>query len=343
MIKDIIQEGFVLKERGYYKHSIESFYRALALDDSSVELLYEIAECYYLMKNTERALGYIEQVLLKNPAHVMSLRLLKNVFLDKKAWAQAEKAAQNVYYVSKKEKDLVEIFKILIEKKEYQKIFDYNIEKESSETLYYKAYSNFELKNYSDAENIINKVLEHEINNRNLLLKLKILFKTARFDECSNLANKLDLSSANAEIFNFIGLIKQQECDFESAINYFKEAIKTALKKDEYYYNLGSTYFKLGDILQAKKYYNYAISIEPDNPNYHFALANFYYSQKQYKRALEELKYDFFEANLLKSIIFYDSGYYAIAKKELEKLKEEQPENELILCYLEKIKEDLKI
>ena len=60
MIREILREGFVLKEKGYYKRAIESFYKALELDSSSVELLLEIAECYYFLDDEERALSYIE-------------------------------------------------------------------------------------------------------------------------------------------------------------------------------------------------------------------------------------------------------------------------------------------
>ena len=63
MIKKIIQEAFVLKSNGYYKHSIEAFYKALELDGASNELFLEIADLYYLMGNEERALNYLEQIL----------------------------------------------------------------------------------------------------------------------------------------------------------------------------------------------------------------------------------------------------------------------------------------
>ena len=44
MIKELLQEGFILKTKGYYKHAIEAFYKALELDNSSPELLLEIAD-----------------------------------------------------------------------------------------------------------------------------------------------------------------------------------------------------------------------------------------------------------------------------------------------------------
>ena len=84
MIKTILQEGFVLKSKGYYKHAIEAFYKALELDSTSAELLLEIAELYYLMGDEERALSYIESILDKNPTHIETLVLLKNIFINKK-------------------------------------------------------------------------------------------------------------------------------------------------------------------------------------------------------------------------------------------------------------------
>ena len=99
MIKDLLQEGFILKSQGFYKHAIESFYKALEQDNNSTELLLEIAETYYLMKDEERALNYIEQVLEKEPTHVDGLRLLKNIFLDKQAYLEAEQTTKNIYCI----------------------------------------------------------------------------------------------------------------------------------------------------------------------------------------------------------------------------------------------------
>ena len=77
MIKKFIQEGYILKSKGFYKHAIETYYKALAIDNNSQELLLEIAECYFKLNEEERALNYIEQILNNNPAHIDSLKLLK--------------------------------------------------------------------------------------------------------------------------------------------------------------------------------------------------------------------------------------------------------------------------
>lgn len=343
MIKEILQEGFILKEKGYYKHAIESFYKALEIDNTSVELLLEIAKCYYLLKDEERALNYIEQSLEKEPTHIETLKFLKSIFESKKAYLEAEQTAKNIYCITHEIDDLVEIFKLLIKQKRFSEILEYKFENEGAEIFYYKAYAKLFLNELAEAEDYINRALEIKPDDKKLFLKSKILYKTNRVADAIEIVRNIKIDMEDAEALNFIGLVEQYDCNFKAALENFRLAIKLSPQNDEYYYNCASTYFKMGDNQQAKKFYNLAISLAPDNQNYHFALANLYYSEKHYKRAMEELDYDFFEARLLKSIILYDSGYLAIAKKEFDKLVQEQPENDLILEYKTKIDDELRI
>lgn len=343
MIKELLQEGFILKSKGKYKHAIEIFYKALEIDDTSSELMLEIAECYYFMGDVERALNYIEQSLHKTPTHIGSLKLLKQIFEGEKAWQDAEQTAKNIYCISGNPNDLAEIFNLLNKQGKFQELFEYQIPENNAAILYELAYAKFLLNDFEEAEKYINRSIEAENRNESTLLKGQILFKMNRHEECIELLNTVEIDDKNAEMLNFAGLVKQYECDYSASLKYLLKAVKLQPKNDLYNYDCASTYFKMGDIQQAKKYYNIAIAINPENKNYHFALANLYYSEKYYKRAMEELNYDFFEANLLKAIILYDSGYIALAKKEFCKLSAEQPENELIKTYQSKIEENLKI
>lgn len=341
MIKEILQEGFILKSRGFYKHAIEAFYKALEIDNSSLELLLEIADLYYLMGNIERSIEYIEQILDKEPTHIESLKLLKKIFEDKKAWQEAEQTAKNIYCISNAPEDLAEIFKLLNKQGRFNEIFEYSFEVSSAEVLYELAWARFLNREYEKAEEIINRVLGEKQDDKSLLLKGKILFKLNKKSECREILNRIEIN--NPDVLNFAGLIEQYEKNYKKAISYFLEAIKLVPSEDEYYYNCASTYFKMDEIGLAKKYYNLAISINPENDNYHFALANLYYSEKHYKRALAELTSDFFEARLLKSIILYDTGYLALAKKELIELSSIQPDNFIVNDYKNRIEEELKI
>ena len=284
MIKELLQEGFILKAKGYYKHAIEAFYKALELDNSSSELLLEIADAYYAINDEERALHYIEQILESSPTHIESLKLLKKIFEDKKAWAEAEQTAKNIYCISNSVEDLTEIFKLLNTQNKFDEIFEFKHDNSTEEILYEISYAKFMKQDYEEALKIINQALDSSINNKCLLLKGKILFKLNKKDECIALIPELSIDKNNAEILNFIGLIKQYEQDYKTALKYLVSATKLDSNNDEYYYNCASTYFKMGDITLAKKYYNLAISLAPEKSNYHFALANLYYSEKHYKR-----------------------------------------------------------
>ena len=343
MIKKIIQQAFILKQNGYYKHAIEAFYKALELDNTSLELLLEIADSYFLMNDDEHALNYIEQILEKNPAHIDSLKLLKKIFIKKHAWTQAEQTAKNIYSISNDLKDLAEIFELLNKQNRGEEIFEYEIKNFNHKIYYEMAYAKIQNKDFVSAEEFINKALELEVNNKNLLLKGTIFYKQNNEEDCYQIIESFDKENLDAEQNNFIGLILQYKGEYKKALKYFSEAIKQEPKSDKYYYNCASTYFKIGDKLQAKNYYNLAINLNPENQNYHFALANLYYSEKQYRRAMEELDYDFFEANLLKSIILYETGYVALAKKSFEKITDERPDNMVIQEYMKKVEEALKI
>ena len=343
MIKNLLQEGFALKEKGHYKHAIEVYYKALELDNTSSELLLEIADVYFRMGNEERALNYIEQILDKEPVHVPSLKLLEKIFISKGALEEAEQTAKNIYCITRDASDLAEIFKLLNQQGKFDEIFEYNIEESSNDSVYLeKARAYYFRKEFDKAEALLND--KNFLDNQQALLLLgKIYFAQNKKDKCVSLLNNLRIDETNPELLNFVGLIETYRENYNKAVSFFKEAIKLNRSSDDYYFNIANVYFKQGDFYLAKKFYNLALSLAPDNKNYHFALANLYYSEKHYKKALEELKGNFFEARLLKAVILYDTGYLTLAQKELNKLEEERPDNTIIKEYKTRIEADLQI
>ena len=344
MIKNLLQEGFTLKNRGHYKRAIEVFYKALEEDNSSTELLLEIADLYYKMQNEEKALGYIEQILDKNPEHIEALKLLEKIFIDKNALPEAEQTAKNIYCISHNLSDLVRILKLLNKQGKFDEIFEYNIENPDAEIYLEQARAFYNKKEFEKSEELLYKALEKEPDNQDILLTLgQVYYARNKKDKCIELLNKLSEDNENPELLNFCGAVESYQGNFKAAKDFVMRAIKLAPKNDEYYFNLANIYFKQGDTTFAKQYYNHAITLCPDNRNYHFALANLYYSEKHYKRALEELQDNFFEANLLKAIILYDTGYLALARKELNVLAQEQPDSPILLDYQERINGELGI
>ena len=240
MIKEILKEAFVLKTNGYYKNAIECFYKALGQDSSSIEILYELAECYYLINEEERALSYLEQVLDRTSTHINSLNLLKKIFVDKKAWAEAEQAAKNIYCITQDLNDLAKILELLNKQGRYEEIFEYKTEGISSNILYEKAYAKYCTNDYNNAEIFINEALTSSKDEKLYLLKGKILYKTNRLEECIELLPHIEVNK-NSDVLNYAGLIKQYECKFGEALELFLEAVRLSPKVSEYYYNCAST------------------------------------------------------------------------------------------------------
>ena len=341
MIEQLIKEGFALKNKGYYKKAIEVFYKAIEKDSQSIELLLEVADLYYLLKDNERALEYLEQILDKNPTHIDALKLLKKIFIDKHAYLEAEQTAKNIYCISHSSDDLLEILQLLNEQRKYDEIFEYKIETLTPLIGLELAKAYFYKKDFENAKKYLEKLLQEDANNQEgILLLAEIYMAQNKKDECIELLNQIEHFEKTSEILNFIGLVEMYRNNYKKSIKSFLEAIKLE-PKAIYYYNIANVYFMLGESSYAKKYYNLAIAIEPENKNFHFALANLYYREKHYKRALEELSDDFFEARLLKSIILYDTGYFALARQELNLLAKEAPDNQIIKDYQQKIKLEL--
>ncbi len=342
MIKNILQEGFALKRKGHYKHAIEVFYKALEEDNSSSELLLEIANLYYLLGNEERTLNYIEQILTNEPDHISALKLLKQIFLDKKAYAEAEQTAKNIYCISHENDDLIEIFKLLNIQGKFDEIFEYNINTPNIKIYLEQATALYRKQDYAKAEQLLQKVLELDSENQEALLLLgKVLYANNKKECCAELLNKLHVDNKNAELQNFTGLVNAYQENYKSAITCFYAALKLERTNPDYYANLANVYFKQGDYINAKRYYNMAISLAPENSGYHFALANLYYSEGHYKKALEELDENLIESRVLKVIILYNTGYLALAKKELDMLIGEKIDNELVKEYNTLINKEL--
>lgn len=172
MIKILLQEGFALKDRGHYKHAIEVFYKALEEDNTSTELLFEIADLYYRMQNEERALNYIEQILDRVPEHITALKLLEKIFIDRNALAEAEQTAKNIYCVSHNSNDLAQIFRLLNMQGRFDEIFEYNVENPNSSIYFEQAKALFYKKEFAKAQELLEKAIAEERGNQDILLLL---------------------------------------------------------------------------------------------------------------------------------------------------------------------------
>lgn len=79
-VLEYIKQAFDLKSQGCYKQAVEMLYKALEAENDNAEILFQLGELYFLLQNYGRASKYLERVLVKNPKHIDSLKLLRKIY-----------------------------------------------------------------------------------------------------------------------------------------------------------------------------------------------------------------------------------------------------------------------
>ena len=342
MINELIKKGFILKKQGYYKKALEIFYNVLSMDNNSVELLYEIANLYYLLKNEEIAISYIEQVLKRNPLHIESMILLKNIFLNKNDYSHAEEILQNIYALTQSDMILVNLLQVLNIQKKYEQVIQIQSNHTTSNTALLLEFAKAHYQNGS-SQNALQILENIDCDEQCFILLGTIYLQQENYEKCEVIIKNLNMKSSNPEIYNFVGLYKLKTKSYKEAEKNFLQAIKLNHNNDEYYFNLATTYNKEKDYFMAKKYYKLAISLKPKNIKYIISYANLYYQEKNYKKALELLTTEDFEINILKIKILSDMNYVALAKKILDEEIKKYPKDIQLVELNNQINKSLQI
>ena len=81
---EYIKQAFDLKSQKCYKQAIEMLYKALELENDNSEILFQLGELYFLLRNFPRATHYLEKVLQKNENHIEALKLQKRFLIFNK-------------------------------------------------------------------------------------------------------------------------------------------------------------------------------------------------------------------------------------------------------------------
>ncbi len=337
-MKQLMIEAFELKRKGYYKQAIELFYKMLAKENDNIEILSELGNLYYFLKNYDRAIHYTMKALEIDSTHINSLKNAKEIYTAKKNYPEASKFANKIYILTQSQEDLYEFIKLLNIQKKYNEATGFADFIKSTPVGKEIAYSYYKLKKFDDAINILKNIENSEDNKQYLELLCKIYFETNKIEEAKEVIKKLGKNNTkDVQTLNYIGLAKLDELQFDSAIDYFKEAVTLEPNNPEYNFNLGQTYFLKGWLEEAKKYFINAICLDSTNNHYKYSLAYVLYREGDYKNALTHLNSDLLECKVLKMLIKYQMGDLATAKSELEKLYKENPNNETIVYALSQI------
>ena len=119
---EFIKQAFDLKSQKCYKQAIEMLYKALELENDNPEILFQLGELYFLLRNLPRASHYLEKVLQKNENHIETLKLMQKIYVFSDEKELAFKTAEKIFELQKNPENLVELIKTSAKTNNFKKI-----------------------------------------------------------------------------------------------------------------------------------------------------------------------------------------------------------------------------
>lgn len=345
-VLEYIQHAFELKEQKCYKQAIEMLYKALEKENDNNEILFQIGELYFLMDNNQRAIQYLEKVLVKNSAHTESLSLLKKIYAAAGMFDEAERYAELLFQQKKTSHNLAELIKLAGKTGKIDKFEEFKkSELADDEVLCSYAEVYYENNQISRAKEILESINDNEDA---FILLGKINFDENNFEKAKELFSKLPAAYENAEVLNYRGLFYLEELNFLEAIKSFSKALSLDKQNARYAYNLGNAYFYNGWMKEAAKSYLDAICLAPEILDYRYSLAYLYYSTDAFEKAQKEIDYileqepSHYQAVVLNALLKFRNKDFLGAKNDLENILNKK-EDDFALTSLVKVYNELQM
>ncbi|MCX6166166.1 MAG: tetratricopeptide repeat protein, partial [Ignavibacteriae bacterium] len=145
-------------------------------------------------------------------------------------------------------------------------------------------------KNYQNALSDFNKSIELGLNTPIVYNNRANTFSELKeFDNAiADYSKALELDTSYAYIFFNRAQLYEEQTKYKKAIYDYLEYLKLAKNNlDFIYYHLGICYHRLDDEISAMRCYKKSLSINPDNADANFNIANMYYEKSYYEDAIE--------------------------------------------------------
>ncbi len=130
---NFITEGIKMHDKGDYEGAIDFFKKALQSDKNSIQANYELASTYLALKDYPNALKYADIVIARNLDYVDQAYILKGSALD----------------LLGRKPEAINTYKLALKKYKTNHLLYYNL-----------ALTSFNLKNYNDADDALQKALK---------------------------------------------------------------------------------------------------------------------------------------------------------------------------------------
>lgn len=290
-LTEYLKSAFEYKNEGCYKQAIDYFYKALAIENESAEIMCELASLYEKLCRYDRAVSLYEQILQKDSENNEIKYRLAHVLTTVKDYKTAENLLAYLYNSGFCiEKTASDLFYILIYNRKYDKVIMYfnkysDILKNSS-ALYYAAIAHNALGNRHTADEFFKKSFERD--EKNILAGIELagsFLEKGQIDAARQLAFKLLKYTEDARIYYILAEAEFLEGSIDNAVKYYSCAVNISPKKALYHYKLALAFSLKGFFKEAEESFCNAVNLDGSNEDYNYALAYLYYTAGKYEPA----------------------------------------------------------
>lgn len=361
-----IKKSFDLKNQKLYKEAIELLYKVLSDDidrATTLEVLSQIGDLHFILKNYERAIEEYEHVLELDSTHEHSKDSLYDIYFAINKYDKALSIIEEKCVNSKNPLDFVKYFSVLLKLKKtdliLQKYNELSDELKSNPEIMYI----ISLLSADDnkKKDFLEKIIKAEPTFIEAIFDLALIYYNQDNDKkAEELFNNVLKLKKDSLSYYYKALIQIKRKEFFPAIDSLHGAIRSSKGRiPEFYFELAKTYMDINWFDEAITTIKNSITLYIKNgidknaiDRSYLFLAWAFEKQNDYDNALFNLSlidlnsiYNT-EAEILRALIMYKKGSIVEAKNKFEQLyekKEEAREDLTLISTLGSIYRDLKL
>lgn len=268
--------GVIHDLNGDTEEALKAYERSARYRPSNAVRL-RLAADYARLGKLDDARKELEALLKEDPQNVQGRYLLALIYTTKKDYQQASREYETILTsLSKADPQNIEVYGYLAQLYYSQKQYDKAIKQfetivslnptENADLVYLLGSLYIEVKNKEKALEYLNRALKIEPDHDEALNSLAYLYAEdgVRLEEALNMIQRaLKADPANGAYLDTLGWVHFKMGENQKAIEALKKA-DSYLKDPIIYEHLGDVYFKLGDKVNARRYWDLSIQLQPD-------------------------------------------------------------------------------